>query len=123
VSNTFVLTPSNIMVFTLPLRTREREMQREARKMTAQQTLAFFASVIKSGEAWSDTCTEAYGDAQLDVVATKEAARAMLAALEKVAALIRKHGIGDSDAESEPVVAGMYAAIAAAKAAGIGEEA
>jgi hypothetical protein len=47
------------------------------------------------------------------------AASAMLAALESVAALIRKHGIGDNDAESEPVVSRLHGAISAAKAAGL----
>jgi hypothetical protein len=39
----------------------------------------------------------------------------MLRALESVYALIEKHGIGDSDAESEPVVRQVQSAIRKAK--------
>ena len=47
-------------------------------------------------------------------VTIREAAEAMLEALDAVDALIRKHGIGDIDAESEPVVAKIAAARALA---------
>jgi hypothetical protein len=34
-----------------------------AEKMTPEETLAFFASVIKSGEGWTATCQQAMDDA------------------------------------------------------------
>lgn len=35
----------------------------EELNMTPKQTLAFFASVIKSGEPWTGTCQKAYDEA------------------------------------------------------------
>lgn len=35
----------------------------EELKLTPKQTLAFFASVIKSGEPWTGTCQKAYDEA------------------------------------------------------------
>lgn len=49
----------------------------ETPPMSASSTLSFFASVIKSGEPWSDACQEAYIAAQKDF----RRGPAMLAAL------------------------------------------
>jgi len=45
----------------------ERELE-----LTPSQTLAFFASVIKSGEPWTATCQKAYDEAQAALLASRQ---------------------------------------------------
>ena len=58
--------------------------------MTPATTLAFFASVIKSGEPWTDTCQKAYDEATAEIASSAEDVRRMREALEVIA-----HGYHD----------------------------
>lgn len=54
-----------------------------------------------------------------DLDTLQSVARTMLNTFQALMALVDKHGIGDEESESEPVVMRARAAIAAAKAAGV----
>ena len=70
----------------------------EELNLTPWQTLAFFASVIKSGEPWTGTCQKAYDEAMVALCASPpppEDVRRMREALEVIAH--RYHDLGPRD--------------------------